>query len=86
VLVFPPQQLVDSSFAKESIVRLGEQILKDTYGERFLLLEGLSDTRPFGRLLADSAWNLIHLCTLNVTALAVRLVFTGLGRITHYAI
>ena len=43
VLVFPPEQLVDSSFADESIVRLGEQILKDMYGERSILLEGLTD-------------------------------------------
>src|ERR1700694_6338208 len=43
VLVFPPEQLVDSSFADESIVRLGEQMLKDMYGERAILLEGLTD-------------------------------------------
>ena len=43
VLVFPHKQLVDSSFADESIVRLGEQILKDMYGERSILLEGLTD-------------------------------------------
>lgn len=43
VLVFPPEQLVDSSFADESAVRLGEEILKDKYGERAILLEGLTD-------------------------------------------
>lgn len=43
VLVFPPEQLVDSSFADESAVRLGEQIGKDMYGERCILLEGLTD-------------------------------------------
>ena len=43
VLAFPPEQLVDSSFADESVVRLGEEILKGEYGERALLLEGLTD-------------------------------------------
>lgn len=43
VLVFPPEQLVDSSFADESAVQLGEEILKDKYGERCILLEGLTD-------------------------------------------
>jgi hypothetical protein len=43
VLVFPPEQLVDSSFADESVVRLGEQILKDCFGERCIILEGLTE-------------------------------------------
>jgi hypothetical protein len=43
VLVFPPEQLVDSSFADESIVRLGEQILKNVHGERGMILEGLTE-------------------------------------------
>jgi hypothetical protein len=42
VLVFPPAQLVDSSFADESAVRLGEEILKGEHGERCILLEGLT--------------------------------------------
>jgi predicted transcriptional regulator len=42
VLVFPPMQLVDSSFADESVVRLGEEVKGDEYGERCLLLEGLT--------------------------------------------
>lgn len=42
VLVFPPEQLVDSSFADESAVRLGEEILKGEHGERCILLEGLT--------------------------------------------
>jgi len=42
VLVFPQAQLVDSSFADESAVRLGEEILKGEYGERCVLLEGLT--------------------------------------------
>lgn len=41
-LVFPPAQLVDSSFADESAVRLGEEILKGEHGERCILLEGLT--------------------------------------------
>jgi hypothetical protein len=48
VLIFPQAQLVDSSFADESAVRLGEEILKGEYGERCILLEGLT---------ADSAKN-----------------------------
>jgi hypothetical protein len=43
VLVFPPDQLVDSSFADESIIRLGEQIIKGEFGGRCLLLEGLTE-------------------------------------------
>lgn len=41
VLVFPSQQLVDSSFADESVIRLGDEIRKGEHGERGLLLEGL---------------------------------------------
>lgn len=43
VLVFPPAQLVDSSFADESVVRLGEELLRGEYEERGILLEGLTD-------------------------------------------
>lgn len=43
VLIFPPEQLVDSSFADESAVRLGEEIRKGEHGERCLVLEGLTD-------------------------------------------
>jgi hypothetical protein len=42
VLVFPSKQLVDSSFADESVVRLGEQILKNMYGDRCIILEELT--------------------------------------------
>ena len=42
VLIFPPMQLVDSSFADESAVRLGEEIKKGEHGERCVLLEGLT--------------------------------------------
>lgn len=53
VLVFPPNQLVDSSFADESIVRLGEQILKGKFGERCMLLQGLTEdsTKNFRAVL-----------------------------------
>ena len=43
VLVFPSEQLVDSSFADESIIRLGEQVLSGMYGERTVVLEGLTE-------------------------------------------
>lgn len=43
VLVFPSEQLVDSSFADESIVRLGEEILKGKFGERVIIMEGLTE-------------------------------------------
>lgn len=42
VLVFPPAQLVDSSFADESVVRLGEEVKRGEHGERCVLLEGLT--------------------------------------------
>ena len=42
VLVFPSGQLIDGSFADESIIRLGEQIVRDEFGERCILLQGLS--------------------------------------------
>lgn len=42
VLVFPPEQLVDSSFADESVVRLGEEVKRGEHGERCVLLEGLT--------------------------------------------
>ena len=43
LLVFPPDQLVDASFADESIIRLGEEIIKGDLGERCILLQGLTD-------------------------------------------
>jgi hypothetical protein len=43
VLVFPPAQLIDSSFADEVIVRIGKEIFKGEHGERGILLEGLTD-------------------------------------------
>jgi DNA-binding MarR family transcriptional regulator len=43
VLAFPPQQLMDASFADESIVRLGEAISNGEFGQRTLLLRDLTD-------------------------------------------
>ena len=43
VLVFPPEQLVDASFADESIIRLGEEIIAGSFGERCILLQGLTE-------------------------------------------
>lgn len=43
LLAFPPEQLVDASFADESIIRLGEEIVGDGLGERCILLQGLTD-------------------------------------------
>lgn len=42
VLVFPPDQLIDVSFADETILRLGKEILSGIFGEKAILLEGLS--------------------------------------------
>lgn len=42
VLQFPPEQVVDSSFADEVAVRLGDEILKGKHGDRCLLLRGLT--------------------------------------------
>lgn len=42
VLVFPPGQLIDSSFADEAILRLGEEINAGQLGERCILLENLA--------------------------------------------
>jgi hypothetical protein len=42
VLVFPTEQLIDSSFADESAVRLSEEIKRGEHGERCVLLEGLT--------------------------------------------
>jgi hypothetical protein len=42
VLKFAPNHLIDASFADETVVRLGEEILRDEYGDRAILLEGLS--------------------------------------------
>lgn len=65
VLVFPANQLVDASFADESIVRLGQELVDGEFGQRCLLLEGVSE---------DSVHNIeaaIHLQSLKLAFLAV---------------
>ena len=42
LLVFPPGQLVDGSFADETIIRLGEELTGSQLGNRALLLQGLT--------------------------------------------
>jgi hypothetical protein len=43
ILSFPPEQVVDASFADESLLRLGEGIVTGEFGERAVLLEGLTE-------------------------------------------
>jgi hypothetical protein len=43
ILSFPPEQVVDASFADESLLRLGERIVAGEFGERAALLEGLTE-------------------------------------------
>lgn len=43
IIDFPPNQLMDGSFADETVVQLGEAILLGEYGTKCLLLRGLSD-------------------------------------------
>jgi hypothetical protein len=43
VLEFPPGQVVDASFADESLIRLAEQLAAGEFGERATLLEGLTE-------------------------------------------
>ncbi len=65
VLRFPPGQLIDSSFGDEAIVRLAERLAAGEYGERGLLLKGLT---------GDSIYNLdsaIHLRGLRLALLLV---------------
>jgi DNA-binding transcriptional ArsR family regulator len=65
VLQFPPEQLVDSSFADEAIIRLVEALVAGDYGDRAVLLAGLTE---------DSAHNVnaaIHLRNLKLAVLVV---------------
>ncbi len=43
ILAFPSNQLIDASFADETIIRLGEEIVAGNFGERCILLEGLTE-------------------------------------------
>lgn len=65
VLIFPPEQLMDASFADEAIVRLYEVLIADESREGTLLLMGLTP---------DSLHNLnavIHLRNLKLAILVV---------------
>lgn len=62
VVSFPRDQLVDASFADESIIRLGEQIVAGEFGERCILLEGIS---------ADSITNIDAVISLRGMKLAL---------------
>lgn len=42
VLLFPSKQVIDASFADETIIRLSEEILGGAFGERAILLQGLT--------------------------------------------
>lgn len=42
ILQFPPNQVMDVSFTDETIILLGQEIIKGKYGRRRLLLEGLT--------------------------------------------
>jgi hypothetical protein len=42
LLIFPEGQLVDGSFADETIVRLGEELNSGQFGDRAMLLQGLT--------------------------------------------
>jgi DNA-binding transcriptional ArsR family regulator len=44
ILKLPPAQLIDCAYAVASLVRLGHEITKGAYGERCLMLEGLSES------------------------------------------
>ncbi len=42
LLVFPAGQLIDGSFADETIIRLGDEMSAEEFGSRGLLLEGVT--------------------------------------------
>lgn len=43
ILSFPPNQLVDASFADESVIRLGREVVDGNFGQKALLLSGLTE-------------------------------------------
>lgn len=43
ILSFPSNQLIDASFADETIIRLGEEIVSGNLGDRSILLENLTE-------------------------------------------
>lgn len=68
VLAFPPKQVVDASFADESLVRLAERLIAGEFGERAVLLEGLTE---------DSVHNLDAVIRLQRAKLVFLLVEPG---------
>jgi hypothetical protein len=70
VLVFPPGQVMDASFADESLMRLGEELVAGEFGERAALLEGLTE---------DSVRNLEAIIRLRRAKLVFLLVEPGGG-------
>lgn len=69
VLEFPSAQLMDVSFADETIIRLGQEILAADFGQRCLLLKGLS---------ADSIKNIE--AALRLQRLKLAFLHVGPGR------
>ncbi|HNT77627.1 MAG TPA: hypothetical protein PKH77_21645 [Anaerolineae bacterium] len=65
LVVFPPDQLVDGSFADESIIRLGEAIVTGDFADRSILLQGLT---------SDSITNIEAVITFRKLKLAFLLV------------
>jgi hypothetical protein len=74
VLTFPPNQLLDVSFADETIIRLGKELLEDKYGQKGILLKGMTPDSienteaaihyqrlhlAFLSLLSDEKWGII---------------------------
>ncbi len=43
LLTFPRDQLIDASFADETIIRLGEELMAGQFGDSALLLQGLTE-------------------------------------------
>jgi DNA-binding transcriptional ArsR family regulator len=56
LLKLPPSQLIDCAYAVASLVRLGHEIATGVYGERCLLLEGLSES-SVTNLSAAISWS-----------------------------
>ena len=67
LLVFPADQIVDASFADESLLRLAQELVSGEFGERALLLGGLTE---------DSAHNVEAVIRLR----RVKLVFLLVDR------
>lgn len=67
VLAFPENQLMDVSFADETIIRLGKELLDNQHGQRGILLRGMTP---------DSIENIeaaIHFQRLRLAFLSIRI-------------